>query len=108
MNCAIVIDEQVFIGIDQPEIKVQLPRVNDLIIKHISKSARIACANLLIYILKLIKYDTNDVTACVLLLHFTRKLLAKPHQTGHFNSLSSNIEKRITIYLLPKSGIIRA
>ena len=72
MDCAIVIDEPLFNGTDQPKIKVRHPQVKSPIIKHIPKSARTACANLLIYILKLNKYDPNDSITWMLLLHFAR------------------------------------
>ena len=49
MDCTIVIDEPLFNGIDQPEIKVQHPQVNGPIMKHIPKSAKISCANLIAY-----------------------------------------------------------
>ena len=81
--------------------------MNGPIIKHIPKSARTACANLLINILKLIKYDPNDVTAWVLLLHFARIILAKPNRTGQTNSLSSIIKKRTTDYLLLTPELIK-
>ena len=72
MDYAIVIDEPLFNATDQPEIKVRHPQVNSPIIKHIPKSARTACANFLIYILKLNKYDPNDSTTWMLLLYFAR------------------------------------
>ena len=51
MDFATVIDEPLFNGAEQPELKVQHPQVNSPIIKHILKSAKIAYANLLINIL---------------------------------------------------------
>ena len=93
MDSAKISDEPLFNGTNQPKIKIQYPQVNGLIIKHITKSVRITYANLLVKILKLVKYDPNDVTAWMLLLHFARIILAKPNRTGQSKTASSLLLK---------------
>jgi hypothetical protein len=77
--------------------KLTHPRLNAPTIKHIPKSARPACGNLLSKLLDKVTANPNEISAWSSLLNFGKHVLLQPERTGKRHNLASIIKKRTNV-----------
>ena len=77
--------------------KLAHPRLSVPTIKHIPKSARPACGNLLSKSLDKITANPNDLAPWTALLNFGHHILLQPPRTGKRHNLAAIIKKRTAV-----------
>ena len=78
-----------------PAVAIKHPQDVGVLIKHIPKSARPACATFLTSLITKVNTNTDDLDAWSSLFHFGSHILQKPARTGSRHNLVSIIKKRM-------------